>query len=305
MKLENLSMKPFSTTLLGVAQGVSAFYGLPWSDAHLFGATGMAFRMNVEKTLCPSGPYCWNMDGFIRLLEGLGIRMIQLGEECSGKNPERQAILDDLVKKELEAGNPCSLVNMENQMIPGYDNGAFITQQPWPNCDKYPPATLTFSDWHELGDEIHLVFYTFRKTGHVALAKQVKDALLHFRDMLENSSMSDGYASGLRAWDAWKMAVEEDRSAGHGNWWNAMVWGECRQFGKIWLSDLVTEPEVTAFILKDHLQDLSVLTGITAQTLFDLANPETEKADRLARLEEAIAADRKILDILKETLPVE
>ena len=156
-----------------------------------------------------------------------------------------------------------------------------------------------------MGDEIHLVFYTFRKTGHVALAKQAKEALLHFRDMLENGSVIDGYASGLKAWDAWKAAVEEDRSAGHGNWWNAMVWGECRQFGKIWLSALVTEPEVTALISKDRLQDLSILTGITAQTLFDLANPETEKADRLARLDEAIAADRKILDILKDSLPAE
>lgn len=41
----------------------------------MFGATGMAFRMNIERSLCPSGPYCWNMDEFLVLLENLGIRM--------------------------------------------------------------------------------------------------------------------------------------------------------------------------------------------------------------------------------------
>jgi hypothetical protein len=303
MKLENLSMKPFSTTLLGVVQGVSAYFGLPWSDAHLFGATGMAFRMNIERALCPSGPYCWNMDEFLVLLENLGIRMQVIGE-CFGKDFPQQARLNDLVKQELASGNPCSLLNMENQLIPGYDDTAFFTWQPWPDCAVFPPATLTFSDWHELGDEIHLVFYAFRKTMPVSLAAQVKGALLHVRNMLENSTVIDGYASGLKAWEAWSLAVEEDRATGHGNWWNAMVWGECRQFGKIWLSDMAMEPEVAAFIPKERLQELSALAGVTAVALFGLANPDTEKEDRLDRLKGAMEADRKMLAILKEAFPV-
>ncbi len=302
MKLENLSMKPFSTTLLGVVQGVSAFFGLPWNDAHLFGATGMAFRMNVERTLCPSGPYCWNMDEFLVLLENLGIRMQVVGE-CMGKDSLRQAILNDLVRHELDAGNPCSLLNMENQLIPGHDDSMFFTWQPWPDNAAFPPATLTFSDWHELGDEIHLVFYTYRKRAPVPLATQVKGALLLFRNMLESGTVMGGYASGLKAWDAWMLAVEEDRAAGHGNWWNAMVWGECRQFGKIWLSDLSMEPEVTSFIPKMLLQEMSALMGVTAISLFDLSNPEIEKADRLNRIKGAIVADKKMLGILKEVFP--
>lgn len=302
MKFENLSMKPFSTTLLGVVQGVAAHYALPWSDAHLFGATGMALRLNVERSLCPSGPYCWNMDEFLVLLENLGIRMQAIGE-CFGKDLPQQAKLNDLVRKELDAGNPCSLLNMENQLIPGHDDSVFFTWQPWPDNSVFPPATLTFSDWHELGDEIHLMFYTFRKFTPAPLAVQARGALLHFKSMLENGTVNDGYASGLKAWDAWKRAVEEDRAAGHGNWWNAMVWGECRQFGKIWLSDLSMEPEVTAFIPKKRLQEMSALVGVTAVSLFDLSNPETEKADRLNRIEGALDADRKILGILKEVFP--
>src|SRR5689334_9644170 len=79
MVVPNLRQPPLNTTLIGVLRGVSDYFGLGHTDAMLFGATGHAFLINIHGELCPSGPYCWSREPFIRLAANIGITMQELG----------------------------------------------------------------------------------------------------------------------------------------------------------------------------------------------------------------------------------
>lgn len=75
MNMLPLRVPPWNTTLMGVVRGIADFYGIECSDAMLYGATGHAFLIHIHPTLCPSGPYTWRREGFLRLLHNLGITL--------------------------------------------------------------------------------------------------------------------------------------------------------------------------------------------------------------------------------------
>ena len=153
-------MAPFNTTLMGVVRGVMDFFGRDMSTAWLYGATGHAFAVNVHEELCPSGPYCWNQEPFDRLLGHLGLTRTDLGFYHPGSPDEERAKVDAAVCAHLDNGLPCSLANMENQLILGYDETGFLTAQPWPGKD-FPQAHLTFGTWAEFEDEFHVNWFTW------------------------------------------------------------------------------------------------------------------------------------------------
>ena len=230
MKLENLQMHPFSTTMMGVLKGVLDYYGIEMSDALAFGGSGHAFLINIHEIICPSGPYCWKYDGFVKLARNLGLEMIDLGFFHAGNSPNEREKVERAIKEHLDQGRPCSLANMEHQMIPGYDDQKLFTAQPWPKCTDFPPATLTFGSWAELGKEVHINFFAFKKLAKKDDATIARDSLRHAIELFRNPEKysQEHYGIGLRAYDNWAKAVEAGHGSSHGNWWNAQVWSECR-----------------------------------------------------------------------------
>jgi hypothetical protein len=66
-----------------------------------------------------------------------------------------------------------SLLDMENQLISGYDDAHFLVEQPWPKIN-FPPSTilsLEFETWRELKDEFHVSFFEFKKRIKLAMKR--------------------------------------------------------------------------------------------------------------------------------------
>ncbi|MHB1355089.1 MAG: hypothetical protein ACYCZF_03820 [Anaerolineae bacterium] len=241
MHLSNLHQPPFNSTLFGVLRGVASYYALPYTDAFLYGASGHAFLMNIHKSICPSGPYCWNMEPLHPLLANLGLIMNDLGFYHAGSTPEERSAVETRLKTSLDLGRACSLLNMEHQLITGYDDTGFITAQPWPAMD-FPPAHLTFDSWAEIAGDCHINFFVFTRYLQSAEVKAAAAGLRYGADLYQHPEHHSGgdYAVGAGAYHNWISAIVSGQEFNrHGNWWNAMVWSECRQFAAAFLDEVV------------------------------------------------------------------
>lgn len=298
-------MHPFNTTLMGVLKGVSEHYGMGVSDARLFGGSGHAFLINIHQQLCPSGPYVWKRESFYRLVRGLGIEMTDLGFFAPANTLEERKRIEDALVTSINAGTPCSLLNMENQLISGYDDDHFIVEQPWPGHD-FPPKTLTFQTWKELGDEFHVSFFTFAKVEKADDRTIVRESLKHAVDMAREPDRwsSKNYSLGLGAYDAWVRAVEQGYGTSHGNWWNGTVWAECRDMASRYLVEIASEYQgretgETATELSKEYKKLAELLGRASNR--KLADDEKIRTLHEARRTENSCIDRieKLLNELK------
>jgi hypothetical protein len=238
MLIEDLRQPPLNTTLMGVVKGVADFYRIPASAPMLFGATGHAFMMNIHNELCPSGPYCWNRKPFFKLLRNVGVAMTDRGFYSAHSGRSGRKRIESLVMRMLNRKTPCALVNMEYQLITGYDEKGLVLSSPW-NMD-FPPNHLTFEYWNEFGGEVHVNFFTFSKIKGAEEKKMVVDSLAYALDIYDNPSRhtAEPYSVGKAAYTRWINAVEKGQGGTHGNWWNATVWSECRSMAAQYLSEI-------------------------------------------------------------------
>lgn len=230
VQLSELQQPPFNTTLMGVLKGAADYHGLALSPPAVFGLTGHAFLINIHTQLCPSGPYCWKLETALPLIENMGLRMTYLGFFGTDAPPETRADVEAQLRDALDRGVPCSTLNMENQLIGGYDATGLLTVQPWWGAEHgLTLARLTFGSWAEFGEQIHACFFTIEKTDPAPHAEAVLASLAYAVDMQRHPSAygSEAYGAGPLAYDNWVAAVPE-HGAGHGAWWNATVWSECR-----------------------------------------------------------------------------
>jgi len=243
-RIENLKMYPFNTTLMGVLKGVFDYYDISLSDAWLFGGSGHAFLINIHEQLCPSGPYCWNPKTFYELLRNLGIEMKDLGFLHRGSNPEEIKHVEEVLKKYIDENVACSFLNMENQLIFGYNDKQFLVRQPWPKDDlPITPKTLTFHTWKDLGDEVHINFYSFAKIEKAEDETIIRHSLSYAADMVREPKRwrQEHYYIGLEAYDAWIQAVRDRFGSSHGNWWNGTVWSECREMASKYFVEIASK----------------------------------------------------------------
>ena len=133
-------------------------------------------------------------------------------------------------------------MNLENQLITGYDADGFFTVQPWAPKVDFPPARLSFGTWQELGEGIHISFYTFEKVKQADQKISILESLDYAVDLHTNPSKYSlkDYGIGPDAYTNWINAAEEYGSS-HGNWWNATVWSECRKMASGYFSEIQRE----------------------------------------------------------------
>jgi len=271
MDLANLHQPPFNTTMMGVLKGVLNYYGLPRTDAEVYGLSGHAFLLNIHPTLCPSGPYCWNRAPIFKLIENLGVRMVPLGFFHAGSSPEERAAIERQVIDALDRGEAASLLNMEHQLITGYDETGLMTSQPW-ECADFPPKHLTFGTWSEFGAEIHVDFYRFEK-GTPARAEDAFEAALRYAvDVYHHGEQhaAAGYLAGAAIYDAWVHAVEAGHGSSHGHWWNATVWAECRLRAAEFFRDLsedLAPADLAGPISEDYMAMSKLLSAASDKEL--------------------------------------
>ena len=118
------------------------------ANATLFGGSGHAFVINIHEQLCPSGPYCWEVGSLDRLIRNLGIERTDHGFFSHQSPIGARSKLEATLRERMDEGSPCSLLNMENQLITGYDDTGFDTAQPWyPHNKDFPPRRLSSGTW--------------------------------------------------------------------------------------------------------------------------------------------------------------
>ncbi|MBT7067997.1 MAG: hypothetical protein HN919_16990 [Verrucomicrobia bacterium] len=299
-RLVNIKQPPLNTTMMGVVKGVSDYHGLNLSQAMVYGLSGHAFLINIHKTLCPSGPYCWKRENSKPLIRNMGIEMTDLGFFSAESDSEARSKLEDQLRKALAKGIPCSLINMENQIIGGFDTTGFFSAQPWGG--KFPPAKLSFGTWKELGKEIHLNFYTLAKAKPLDRKAAILASLDYAIDMHKNPEQhsSENYGVGPLAYDHWIAAAEKHGSQ-HGNWWNAVVWRECREMASEYFSEIGKAYEDVAALCEPLTEDyLAISKNLEAISKKDMdpqrkmellkktKEMESDAIDRVAQLAAAM-----------------
>ena len=228
--VEGLVQPSFDTSLLGVVKGAMSHLGVACTGAEAFFLSGHAFVINIHDELCPSGPYVWNWDGFFALLPNAGIRMTHLASLMPGAGVSERAQAEAKVREAMAEGAVCSLVNLDHQLILGHDEQGFLLAQPWsPNVDS-TPARLTYGTWAECETGPPVTFFRLDACD-VPSEQPLEDALAYAIDLWEHPERhtNEPYAVSDGAYEKWLAALDGGPSDEHGNWWNAVVWAECRQ----------------------------------------------------------------------------
>jgi hypothetical protein len=208
-RLKDLVQPPLNTTMMGVLKGAADYYGLNLSEPMVYGLSGHAFLINIHVELCPSGPYCRDRESVTPLIANMGMRKADLGCFDAEAKPEARSAVERKLREALDKGIPCSLINLENQLISGYDAAGFFTAQPWKANPDFPPARLTFGSWQEFGKEFHLNFHTIEKVKPADRKAAVPASLDYAVDLWKNPGKRNGeqYAVGSKAYDNWIAAV--------------------------------------------------------------------------------------------------
>ena len=298
MEIEKLGQKRFNTTLMGVLGGVADYYGIEVSDAMLFGGSGHAFVINIHQELCPSGPYCWNNKVFHRLVANLGIEIIDHGFYSADSSAQNRLKLEAILIDWLDKETPCALLNMENQLITGYDGTGFLTAQPWAPKVDFPPAHLTFSSWDEFGDECHVNFYSFHRTEPLDRREAIQVSLRYAVDLFDNPTAHTRppYGIGPDAYANFIGAIKAGHGASHGNWWNATVWAECRQMAAAYFAEIADGYEELAPIART----LSDRYAAVAKGLSEASDKAMDDAAKISLLERTCEEEKGCLQQVEE-----
>jgi len=296
--IPNLKMYPFNTTLMGVLKGVFDYFRIPVSDPWLFGGSGHAFLINIHEELCPSGPYVWNYKTFFELVRKLGVEMKDLGFFHPKSAPDEIKEIEEILRRNIDENVPCSLLNLENQLVSGYNDTQFIVQQPWAKVD-FPPKTLTFQTWEELGKEFHISFFSFAQTEATDERTIIRDSLSYAVDLAKNPARyrSEHYYIGLEAYDTWVKAVEAGHGPSHGNWWNGTVWWECREMASDYFSEIASKLQGE---VSERAMDLSKRYGGVATFLDKARNKELANEKKIKVILEAKKAEEACVNEIEE-----
>ena len=231
MRFPDLEQPPYDTSLMGVVKGALDHYGIDTSAGEAFVVSGHAFVINIHEELCPSGPYCWNIETFSNLLGNLGLRMETLGMLLpAASTADEKRALETKVREAMDEGAVCSLLHLDNQLLLGYDDTGFTPAQPWSDTLDSTPDRLSFGTWEEYKAGPPIAFFKFTRSEESSKTP-VHDALDFAVEVWENAEryVEEHYGLGNAAYANWLAAIDAGHAGEHGNWWNAVVWAECRE----------------------------------------------------------------------------
>lgn len=301
MELKNIKVYSYNTTLIGVIKSVSEYFNFDYSDAMIFGGSGHAFLINLHNQLCPSGPYCWKYDGFLKLLENLGILMQDLGFFHPQSTSEQREMIEQNLIEKIKNGLPCSLINLENQLILGYNRNRFQLGQPWGDKPELTPSSLSFKTWKEFGYNYHVTFFAFNKKEPNNELTSITDSIKYAIDLFENPQkyeLNKDYGIGLNAFENWEKAINNHDNS-HGNFWNSAVWSECRKMASLYFVELSKKLNGS---LKEINTKLSKLYLETSSLLKQIGNDKINIEEKINSIRKAKQNEIECIKNLKELI---
>jgi hypothetical protein len=286
MKIDTIKQPCFNTSLMGVVRGVMEYYGIKVSSGMAYGGSGHAFMINIHDVVCPSGPYCWKYDGFFALLRNLGLQVTDLGFFNKENTAAERNKVEELLRGHLDANHMCSMQNMDNQIINGYDDKGLFLTQPWGPEVTVTPPFLTFGTWSEYGDEIHANYFAYQKVDPADDEKVIRDSLRYAIDLFKNPEKYtfEKYTIGADAYDVWIHAHEKETAHPHGNWWNATVWSECRTMAYEYFKEIAEK-----------------YGGPVSSIAHELSDQYREIAELLKQVSDKEKSSTEMIPLLKQT----
>lgn len=217
---------------------MASLYGAvhTWDDSltltDLFGYSGHAFILNVERTLCPSGPTAWDWGAILFPLRQI-LSLRRLCASCDMRSPEeaRELIWQRTVAA-INAGHPSVLwdaIIPEFYLARGYDEEAGEYLVEGPMADKVAGRVA----WDSLGKNLGQVWAIFPAPSATRDLEAARDLALRGAitwHRWENDPESQ-WVFGGDAWDVWIEAITEEDLA-HDSAeisLNHQVYAECRR----------------------------------------------------------------------------
>ena len=290
MRTTALQQPPYDTSLMGVVKGALDHYDIACTPGRAFVASGHAFVVNIHEELCPSGPYVWDCRRIFELLRNLGLAMEQLGMAMPNAAASEKAALEGKVRAALDDGAVCSLLNLDHQLVLGYDDAGFALAQPWGDAIDSTPARLSYGAWHECQAGPPLAFYRFDPCGPPvgADARTTLEALDFGLELWRNPQRyaEERYGLGADAYANWLAALRAGHGDEHGNWWNGVVWAECKERAGEFFQDLAAA-DFPGPIDQEQARHLAVGYRSAARLLYRAADKSANADAKHGFVEEA------------------
>lgn len=247
--LKEVRFPPNWTTFIGALESVLRAKGEDYSKEYLMGISGFAFRINVHKQTCPSGPTVFNWHiGLTRGIDRLGYDYEYI-QAFSSENlfglRQKRAIINS--KRSIDNGVPVVAWDLhipEFGIIKGYDDEEKMF---W---------VSTCLDEHEgekgplpfkrlgLGDVPILSVLLLKEKIPVNLEKgeleSIRFAVNHAKLHLGEDK---DYSCGLDAYTRWISVLENNVTDAFGNAYNAAVYCRAREDAFKYLSDMAKKYE--------------------------------------------------------------
>jgi RNA polymerase sigma factor (sigma-70 family) len=241
---DSLQTAGFHSSQLGCMQGCAEFLGVPIRPAWLFGITGQAFLIAVDRGIGPiEEDRSYRVSEQIRRLAGhAGLTV----HSFTGRATDEELAKGwEQARAALDAGLPCYAWEIELQgeygIIYGYDrNGCLV--KGWHGAHGPIP-------WDRLG---RLDTNENELAGHVELCWVERGAALDERTAMRqglqfaiehwsgsSAYIAHGVLTGDAAYEEWMRAMQEGEATRFGTCYHASVWQECRGFALRFLREEV------------------------------------------------------------------
>ena len=232
-------------TVLSQVQGpaiatsmIGSLYGAirAWDDSitltDLFGYSGHAFILNIERTLCPSGPTAWDWGAILFPLRQM-YTLRRLCATCDMRSAEeaRELIWQRTVEG-IEAGHPAVLWDIiypEFYLAYGYDleRGEYLVQGP--AAERVSGRV----SWERLGLHTGKVWALFPGPHEKSNREAARDLALRGAIAWHRwpNELTSEWTFGGDAWNIWIAAMNEEELAHDTDAlsYNHFVYAECRR----------------------------------------------------------------------------
>lgn len=230
--LSQVQMPALATSMMASLYGAVRTWDDSITLTDLFGYSGHAFILNIERTLCPSGPTAWDWGAILFPLRQL-FSLKRLCATCDMRSAEEaRELIWQRTTESIDAGRPAIVWDAllpEFYLAYGYDEarGEYLLQGP--DAERISGRV----SWERLGLNTGQVWGLFpapHSAPHPTSARQLalRGAIAWHRWPNEVASQ---WTFGGEAWDVWIAAMTEDELAHDSNALsiNHVVYAECRR----------------------------------------------------------------------------
>ena len=263
MILPQVHMPAIATSMMASIYGAVRTWDDSLTLTDLFGLSGHAFILNIERTLCPSGPTAWDWGAILFPLRQM-YSMRRLCATCDMRSPEEaRELIWQRSMESLDAGHPVVLwdaILPEFYLASGYDDATSEYVLQGPAADRL--AGRAGAD--QLGLRSGQVWALFPFPAEKPDRFAARDLALRGAITWHRwANDRDGqWFFGAEAWDIWIAAMVEEEMAHDSQALslNHFVYAECRRHAATFLAAQGAEFAPAAEAYHQVASALEVLT---------------------------------------------